>query len=80
MWLSVVCVSSHGAVGWSAIYDSGHNHLLLGCVWRYRTDKSYIRHKAQFFTPLSQIIKKPTHQMWGMKGFASVARTEMWVY
>ena len=44
MWLLVVGVSSHGTVGWSAVYDSGHTHLLLGCMWRYKTDKSCIRH------------------------------------
>ena len=38
----VVCVSPHGAVGWSAVCDSGHIHLLLGCMWRYRTVKSCV--------------------------------------
>ena len=27
----VVCVSSHGAVGWSAVCDSGHIHFLDVC-------------------------------------------------
>ena len=31
MWLLVVCVSSHGAVGRSAVYDSGHTHLWNVC-------------------------------------------------
>ena len=44
-WLLVVSVSSHGAVGWSAVYDSGHTHL-LGCMRRYRTGKYCIRHEA----------------------------------
>ena len=26
MWLLVVCVSSHCAVGWSAVYDRGHTY------------------------------------------------------
>ena len=31
MWLLVVCVSSHGGVGWSAVYDSGHTHFWYVC-------------------------------------------------
>ena len=31
MWLLVVCVSSHGAVGWSEVYDSGHTQFLDVC-------------------------------------------------
>ena len=27
----VVCVSSHGAVGWSAVYDSGYTHFWDVC-------------------------------------------------
>ena len=56
MAVSGLCVSSHGAVGWSAVYDSGHTHLLLGCMWRYKTDKNA---SDMIFTPLRKIIKKP---------------------
>ena len=31
MWLLVVCVSSLGAVGCSAVYDSGHTHSWNVC-------------------------------------------------
>ena len=31
MWLLVVCVSSHGAEGWLAVYDSGHSHFWDVC-------------------------------------------------
>ena len=31
MWLFVVCVSSHGVVGWWSAYDSGHTHFLDVC-------------------------------------------------
>ena len=31
MWLSVVCVTAHGAVGWSAVYDGGHTHFWDVC-------------------------------------------------
>ena len=27
----MVCISSHGAVGWSAVSDSGHIHFLDVC-------------------------------------------------
>ena len=27
----MVCVSSHGAVGWSAVYDSGHTYFWDVC-------------------------------------------------
>ena len=27
MWPLVVCVSFHGVVGWSVVFDSGHAHL-----------------------------------------------------
>ena len=27
----MVCVSYHGAVGWLAVYDSGHTHFLDVC-------------------------------------------------
>ena len=33
-WLLVVFVSSHGTVCRSAVYDSGHTHLLHECMWR----------------------------------------------
>ena len=61
MWLLVVCVSSHGAVGWSAVYDSGHTHLLLGCMWRYKVDKSCIRQglsEPDFYGDLVYKLKK----------------------
>ena len=31
MWLLVVCVSSYGSEGWSAVYDSGHTHFWDVC-------------------------------------------------
>ena len=31
MWLLVVCFSSHGAVGWWAVYDNGHIHFWNVC-------------------------------------------------
>ena len=31
MWLLAVCVSSHGGLDWSAVYDSGHTHFLYVC-------------------------------------------------
>ena len=31
MWLLVVCISSFGAVGWSAVYDICHSHFLDLC-------------------------------------------------
>ena len=29
-------VSSHNAVGWSAVCNNGHTHLLLGLIWSFR--------------------------------------------
>ena len=31
MWLLDVCVSSHGVMGWWAVYDSGHTHFWDVC-------------------------------------------------
>ena len=55
MWLLVVCLSSHGAVGWSAVYDRGHTYFCDVCG---DTELTKVARSA-IFTPLCQIIKKP---------------------
>ena len=55
MWLLVV--SSHGAVGWSAMYKSGHNHFWDVCGDTELTKVA--SGMSRDFTPLCQIIKKP---------------------
>ena len=57
MWLLAVCVSSHGALGWSVVYDSDHNHFWDVCG---DTELTKVAPGMRSdLPPLCQIIKKP---------------------